>query len=384
MSDTVEALRLNIGAGSEVKLPGFTAIDRENGQEAYPLPYADGSVEEIYASHILEHFPAGNTQNVLDEWARVLKPGGRMRIAVPDFAVIAKAYVAGLDVPIGPYVMGGQIDANDFHKSLFDEAGLRWQLEKAGLVGIQKWKSDNQDCASLPVSLNLEGFKPIEPKSIAQRVGVVATMPRLNWTYNRDMATRACLALGVSYTCMTGAYFDQGMERALESSLDKEYIIAIDYDTVFTPDDVKRLIVLMDKYPEAGAIAAMQAKRGMGGIPLMARDTVPTEDDVSGDIFPVKSAHFGLTIFRSEVLKKMPKPWLHHTPAPDGTWGDGRVDADISFWHKLNTVGQAYITPRVNVGHLQVMVSWVNAQWRTIDQHWDEYNKNGKPVEVRG
>jgi hypothetical protein len=384
VSDTVQPLRLNIGAGTEVKLPGFTSIDRANGQEAFPLAYPDGSVEEIYASHILEHFPAANTENVIKEWVRVLKPGGRIRIAVPDFAYIAKAYLAGIEMPIGPYVMGGQTDANDFHQALFDEAGLRWQMEKAGLVGIQKWKSDATDCACLPVSLNLEGIKPIDPNALGARVGVVATMPRLNWTYNRDMTTRACLALGVSYTCMTGAYFDQGMERALESAMDKEFIIAIDYDTVFTPDDVKRLVVLADKYPEAGAIAAMQAKRGPGSVALMARDTVPTEADVSGDIFPVKSAHFGLTLFRTSALRKMSKPWLHHTPAPDGTWGDGRIDADIAFWHKLNEVSQAYITPRVNVGHLQVMVSWVDCQWKTINQHWDDYNKSGKPAEVRG
>lgn len=383
MSDTVEPLRLNIGAG-EVELPGFTPIDRERGSEAYPLAFGDGTVDEIYASHILEHFPAGNTQNVLNEWVRVLKPGGRLRVAVPDFAFIAKAYLSGADLPIGAFVMGGQINSNDYHQALFDEAGLRWQLEKAGLVGIQRWKSEVMDCASLPVSLNLEGFKPIEPAAIGTRVGVVATMPRLNWTYNRDMATQACIKLGISYTCMTGAYFDQGMERALESSLSKEYIITIDYDTVFTPDDLKRLIVLMDKYPHAGAIAAMQARRGPGGIPLMARDTVPTEEDVSGDIMPIKSAHFGLTIFRTSALKAMPKPWLHHIPAPDGTWGDGRVDADVAFWHKFNTVSQAYITPRVNVGHLQVMVSWVDSQWKTVNQHFDDYQKLGKPAEVRG
>ncbi len=383
MSDTVDALRLNIGAG-DVELPGFTPIDRNRGQEAYPLPYADGSVEEIYASHILEHFPAGNVENVLKEWARVLKPGGRMRVAVPDFAYIAKAYIAGADLPIGGYVMGGQIDANDFHQSLFDEAGLRWQMEKAGLVGIQKWGGSVGDCASLPVSLNLEGLKPIEPAAIGARVAVVATMPRLNWTYNRDMTSQACLKLGLSYTCMTGAYFDQGMERALESGMDKEYIVAIDYDTIFTPDDVKRLIVLMDKYPEAGAIAATQSKRGPGSVALMARDTVPTEEDVSADIFPVKSAHFGLTIFRTSELRKMSKPWLHHKPAPDGTWGDGRVDADVAFWHKLNEVSKAFVTPRVNVGHLEVMVSWVNGQWKTISQHYDDYCKHGKPAEVRG
>ena len=68
-------LKLNIGAGNTV-IDGFTPIDRALGSEAYPLPYADSTVDEIRASHILEHFDFKQAQDALSEWVRVLKPGG--------------------------------------------------------------------------------------------------------------------------------------------------------------------------------------------------------------------------------------------------------------------------------------------------------------------
>ena len=384
-------VKLNIGAGSDApQLEGYIPIDRKNGQEAYPLAgWADASVDEVYASHVLEHFESSKIQSVLDEWTRVLKPGGRLRVAVPDFRWCAAKYLEGCtDLPIQSFIVGGQTDENDYHKALFDEMGLRWQMEKAGLVGLQRWKSDIQDCASLPCSLNLEGYKPMNVGTIGQRVIMVATMPRLNWTYNRDLASSVCYKLGIPYICTSGAYFDQNMERALDQGIahGAEYIITMDYDSVFTAEDVQRLVVMMDRYPEASAIAAMQAKRGPDALALIARnDGDPVSiGEAAGDIFKVKSAHFGLTIMRASVLKEMPRPWLHHKPGPDGTWGDGRVDADVAFWHKLNTVGQVFVSPRVNIGHLQVMVSWVDAGFAVTHQHLDDYQKSGKPTNVRG
>ena len=47
--------RLNLGAGS-VNLEGFEPVDRAGGKEVYPLPNESGSVAEVYASHVLEHF----------------------------------------------------------------------------------------------------------------------------------------------------------------------------------------------------------------------------------------------------------------------------------------------------------------------------------------
>lgn len=57
------------------------------------LPFRPGTSEVIYASHVLEHIPWYKTAEVLVEWVRVLAPGGRLEIWVPDGLKICKAFV---------------------------------------------------------------------------------------------------------------------------------------------------------------------------------------------------------------------------------------------------------------------------------------------------
>jgi SAM-dependent methyltransferase len=143
----------------------------------------------IRASHVLEHFPHGQIADVLKEWVRVLKPGGELRIAVPNFEWIAENYVAGQPINTQGYVMGGQIDEADFHKAIFDKRSLTRQLAGAGLMLIREWKSELQDCAALPVSLNLCGTKPHQSEI---SVSAVMSMPRLAFTDNMFSASRRC------------------------------------------------------------------------------------------------------------------------------------------------------------------------------------------------
>jgi SAM-dependent methyltransferase len=58
-----------------------------------PFPWSDNAVEAIYLGEILEHFTLEEGQRVLHECYRVLKPGGRLRIRVPDHARFWKNYV---------------------------------------------------------------------------------------------------------------------------------------------------------------------------------------------------------------------------------------------------------------------------------------------------
>jgi predicted SAM-dependent methyltransferase len=52
--------------------------------DARDLPFEDNSFDHVYASHIIEHFSHKETQNVLDEWIRVLKENGILEIRCPD------------------------------------------------------------------------------------------------------------------------------------------------------------------------------------------------------------------------------------------------------------------------------------------------------------
>lgn len=54
--------------------------------------FEDNSVEILYSSHTLEYFDQIEVVDVLREWYRVLKKGGIIRLAVPDFEVLVKLY----------------------------------------------------------------------------------------------------------------------------------------------------------------------------------------------------------------------------------------------------------------------------------------------------
>ncbi len=53
-----------------------------------PLPFADNSVVRIYAKDLLEHFDKYSRYVVMEDWARVLRKGGKLELFVPDFKKI--------------------------------------------------------------------------------------------------------------------------------------------------------------------------------------------------------------------------------------------------------------------------------------------------------
>jgi predicted SAM-dependent methyltransferase len=157
-----EARKLNLGPG-KCLLAGYDNRDIKDGLEAYPLAdIEDGTYDEVRASHLLEHFRRALAVPVIREWARVLKPGGRLFLAVPDFGVIARRYIEGAPVDAQGHVMGGQVDEHDYHKAIFDEAALRKAMTEAGLTDIERWTGE-ADSSQFETSLNLVGVRRAGP-----------------------------------------------------------------------------------------------------------------------------------------------------------------------------------------------------------------------------
>ncbi len=61
-----------------------------------PLPFAEASFTAVYHSHVLEHLPPREGEALISECRRVLKPGGVLRVVVPDLEEIARLYLENL------------------------------------------------------------------------------------------------------------------------------------------------------------------------------------------------------------------------------------------------------------------------------------------------
>jgi predicted SAM-dependent methyltransferase len=386
-------MQLDIGCGDK-PLEGYIGIDRRLGGEAYPLKFSDGSevpsesAEVVRASHVLEHFGHQHIRSVLQEWVRALSPGGVLKIAVPDFAKIVAAYKGDSPCPIQAYLMGGQTDDNDQHRSVFDRETLYSAMDAAGLIDIEDWQSEANDCAALPISLNLQGMKP---RPFEGNVKAVMSVPRLGFMDNLVCWAEALLPLGIKPLLQQGAYWGQCLERGLEQVVDgTDWLLVLDYDSFFTANDIRHLLLLAANHPEADAIAPLQMKRGTDGVPLMTRlnpdGSIMTRGpmaDFRKPMMRVHTSHFGCTLIRVSALVKVPHPWFKGEPNAEGRWGEGRIDDDIWFWKRWADAGNSvYSANQVAVGHGEYTVLWPDKNLRPIHQLPREWRENGTPKEA--
>lgn len=178
-------VRLHIGCG-EVAAPGFINVDARYFPHVHLFRkdvadlrgFADGTVDMIYLSHVLEHVRRRRQREVLSCYFRKLKPGGVLRLGVPDLDVLLRIYEeSGRDVrSIEQPLMGEQDYDLNCHFMVYNERYLRELLLSAGFRDVRRWDPardglhDFEDWSSRPIeidgrryapSLNLEGVKPL-------------------------------------------------------------------------------------------------------------------------------------------------------------------------------------------------------------------------------
>jgi len=87
--------------------------------DAKNIPLPDNYADIVFSSECLEHFGWGEYQVALKEWCRILKPGGMIRVEVPDFLNACKKLLAMNclegDRAMQQIFFAGQTNQYDFH-----------------------------------------------------------------------------------------------------------------------------------------------------------------------------------------------------------------------------------------------------------------------------
>src|SRR5215831_18235639 len=172
-------LRLNLGCGDKL-LPGYVNVDvAESRAGAKPdvlcdlraLPiFGDDSADEILSVHVVEHFWRWEVLDVLREWVRVLRPGGRIVLECPNLISACEAFLADPDAASGPgqegqrtmWVFYGDPAWKDplmVHRWGYTPRSLARLMGEAGLVNVRQEPA--QFKLREPRDMRVVGEKPL-------------------------------------------------------------------------------------------------------------------------------------------------------------------------------------------------------------------------------
>lgn len=139
-------MKLHLGCGSKSingfvnvdvrELEGVNIIDNIITLEKFEINTAD----LIYVSHVLEHVGRREYMAVLHRWYDILKEGGTLRIAVPDFEAVVEHYNEHKNLEaLRGFLYGGQTYAQNYHYCAWDFKTLIHDLETIGFKDVKRY-----------------------------------------------------------------------------------------------------------------------------------------------------------------------------------------------------------------------------------------------------
>lgn len=358
----------------------------ETREQAAALAADDGTIDEIVAVGILEQFRDSECAAALKHWRAKLQPGGRLFLGVPNFAKISKDYLAGVPLDVQNAVMGS---AGKPQHTIFDYEALQELLINCGYDRLGPWMPPNKN----EYWCGIQAFKPTTDTVDVSHTAAMVSTARFGPTLHYRCAQNAFHQLAIPYTVFCGAYWHQVMSEGMEEIIARPgitHVLTLDYDSIFTAEDVLELHRLMQANTMIDAVCALQSKRSSEhSIFTLANPDGTLRDraylaEMSMSTTRIATGHFGLTLIKADALRKFPRPWMVPKPNAAGRWGDGKIDADIDFWYHWRDAGfTLHLANHVPIGHMEEFISWPGQEFKTFQQAFSDYCKHGIPKEVR-
>jgi len=157
--ETHELRKLQLGTGRNA-LDGWFNTDVSPAVNVFfldstrPFPFEDGTFHYIFSEHHIEHLSYEQGNFTLRECYRVLRPGGKIRIATPDLEKLLHLYTASPDAlqqryirfitenflpgiqTLNPVFIINNAFHNWGHQFLYDRVTLQTSLEEVGFVDV--------------------------------------------------------------------------------------------------------------------------------------------------------------------------------------------------------------------------------------------------------
>ena len=345
--------------------------------------FAPASVDAIDLRGTLDLVPHHESLATLRLIGEKLKDRGSIILSVTDFDRVVESYKSGEGDP--EKMLCGEQGQN---RAIFNRSKICDLLNAAGfeiIGGI-----DSLSWTEIPNRITVRAVKRKRPTPTIPLKGVHAIMslPRIAWTDTFSHTLNVCSNLQMPFTKSTGVFWGQCLQRLMEARVaaGDKYILTIDYDSIFDDRDVVRLWQIMEDNPDIGALCPLQIGRDRDSVlvNLETKDGARVQTVKSSDFYAeavdIRNGHFGLTMIRCSALAELPKPWFLGVPSASGQWEEGRVDDDIYFWHKFQDAGHRIcLSPKVRIGHLQLVITWAKDDLSRVHQYVGEYHKEGRP-----